>query len=258
MPPKIRSSLSQEREERKAIRLEDAPFRLRAAGASSCGQLSCPCCPTLLVSPEFGWTLGGMAGAALAGLWMGLRGAWIPPVGRRWMGLAVVFENGSIPPKRTRIVRNLLLLLPYVGWMSSLVWARLDPAGRRPGDRWTGTGSQRTDDPKIRPVIAGLLGLALIVGSLLLVLVIGTQGVGSDEFAFASPEFSCFCFPCSGPSSGLEKGVRSGKTTFSNVNVLPPEGLTITRNLLRLLDECDDRADPAGGQRMAQIPDRRS
>ena len=131
---KSEAQLSQEREERKAIRLEDAPFRLRAAGASlDCGLASLAgAVLTLLVSPEFGWTLGGMAGAALAGLWMGLRGAWIPPVGRRWMGLAVVFENGSIPPKRTLIVRNLLLLLPYVGWMSSLVWARLDPAGRRP------------------------------------------------------------------------------------------------------------------------------
>ena len=57
------------------------------------------------------------------------------------------------------------------------------------------------------------------------------------NFAFASPEFFLLLFPLFGAFIWTrKKGEIREKMTFSNVNVLPPEGLTITRNLLRLLD----------------------
>ncbi len=176
---KSEEQLAQEKEARLAVRLEDAPFRLRAAGAAlDCGLAAL--LGTLLAALllESGWLSALLAGLSMAGGWMGLRGTWIPAFGRRWMGLSVVCEDGSQPATSTLLLRNSLLLLPFLGWMSSGVWAALDPAGRRPGDRWTKTGSQISGHARLHPIAAGLLGIALVSVSLIALLFLLVEGGG--------------------------------------------------------------------------------
>jgi uncharacterized RDD family membrane protein YckC len=160
---------TEKEEEEEEFQLVDAPFGLRLAGILVDFAIITGLATLLLfvTGTALIWE-GQVAMVVLVMSVMALvKDALNITLGKRLMGLELISESGERLDAWGRLKRNVLLMIPVLGWTASLVWSLLDPNHRRPGDRLTHSATQVVHQAKVSPALAGGLGFLLATGFLL-------------------------------------------------------------------------------------------